>query len=154
MKRTIVIALAILSLAGCAERRNPSLPPALTPDQTAAEYRTEAATLELAPGWTWPADPVAAKAPDGDGNVYEPGFGKQAADHYWFCSWSSRVLDPATSDADRKAALDNMVKIKQKYYYLTALEADTKSYVDSLLSSTQLGDYAPLKNDFELNCGH
>jgi len=153
MKRTIAIAFALLSLAACTETRNPSLPPALTAEQTTAEYRAEAATLQLAPGWSWPSQPVPAKAPDGNDNVYEPGFGKQAADYYWYCSWSSRVLDPATSDADRKSALDNVVQIKGKYYYLTALADDSKPYLDGVLNSSLLGDYAPLKNDFELNCG-
>jgi len=153
MKRTLALAAVLLSLAACGETRNPSLPPALTADQTTAEYRAEAATLELAPGWTWPQQPIAAKAPDGVETVYEPGFGKQAADHYWYCSWSSRVLDPAVSESDRKTALDNIVKIKEKYYYLTALVDDSKPYMESVLSSSQLGDYAPLKNDFELNCG-
>ena len=153
MKRTLALAAIILSLAGCAAKNNPSLPPALTAAQTAAEYRTEAATLQLAPGWTWPAEPIAAKAPDGNDNVYEPGFGKQAADFYWYCSWSARILDPAVTETDRKVALDNVVKIKEKYYYLTALADDSKPLMDSVLNSTQLGDYAPLKNDFELNCG-
>jgi hypothetical protein len=153
MKRTLAFAAAMLCLAGCAETKNPSLPPALTAAQTTAEYQAEAATLELAPGWSWPKEPIPAKAPDGDDNVYEPGFGKQAADYFWYCSWSARVLDPAVAGADREAALANVVRIKEKYYYITALTDDSKPYLDDVLRSTQLGDYAPLKNDFELNCG-
>jgi hypothetical protein len=97
--------------------------------------------------------PIAAKASDGNDNVFEPGFGKQAADYFWYCSWSAQILDPKVTGPDRDSALANVVKIKEKYYYLTALAADSKPYLDDVLRSTQLGDYAPLKNDFELNCG-
>jgi predicted small lipoprotein YifL len=152
MKRTLAVAVALLSLTACSAKE-PPLPPALSAAQTVAEYQAEAATLQLAPGWSWPDKPIAEKAADGVDNVYEPGFGKQAADHYWYCSWTSRVLDPAVAAEERQTALANALKIKEKYYYLTALEKDSKPYLDEVLRSGQLGDYAPLKNDFELNCG-
>lgn len=142
---------AAVTAAGCA-KKEPPLPAALTAAQTVAEYRAEAANLQLSAGWMWPGNPIPANAPDGDANVYEPGFGKQAADHYWFCSWTARTLDATLSPADHQAALAHVLAVKQTFYYTTALVPDSRTYLDTELQDAQLGDFGLLKNDFMLNC--
>lgn len=146
--------LSVAALAGCqgGSASAAKMPPALTPAQTTTEYRAEATTLTLAPGWSWPAAPIADKANDGNGIVYEPGFGRQAADFYWYCSWVDRTLDTKLASTARQQALANVLAIKTKYYYTSALDPDSRPYVDNELRNAQLGDYALLENDFQLNC--
>jgi hypothetical protein len=86
----LIIAIPIATLAA----RSHGKPTNLSPEQTTVQYRTEASSLTLAPGWNWPAFPVRDRAPDGSPVKYEDGWGKQAADQYWFCSLDQVVGAP------------------------------------------------------------
>jgi hypothetical protein len=126
----------------------------LSPDGTADEFRAEAAGLELAPGWTWPAQPVAAVADDGRGIMYEKGWGRQAADYYWYCSWASRTLDPRLAEAERRAALGHVLEVRTTYYFKTALAPVSRPAFEEILMSAEQGDVRKLRRDYELNCPH
>jgi hypothetical protein len=127
-------------------------PAALSPKQTTIEYRAEAASLRLAPGWTWRAAPVRSLAADGRGIMYEPGWGRQAADYYWYCSWTSRALDQRVGASDRRQALENVLSIRKKYYFTTALAPISRPAFDRVLSEAALGDLRGLRRDYEINC--
>lgn len=149
--RMAAVAAVVATLAGCSSEE-PAGPAALTAEQTTAEYRAEAADLKLAPGWSWPEEPIEAKAADGLGIVYEPGFGKQAADSHWFCSWADRVLDGSVPPAQREQAKKELPKIRDLNYYTDALAPESRPFFDNILESTELGDLGPLRTEFELNC--
>ena len=123
-----------------------------TPKQTTLEYRKEAATLTLAHGWRWPMTPIASKGPDGGGMMYERGFGTQAADHYWYCSWASRAIDPHTEAASRQNAVKIAVSLRDTYYFKKALAPESRPFVDNLLSRAEHGELAGLERDVALNC--
>lgn len=142
----------LLLLVGCGRSHEPPGPAALTPAQAAAEYRAEAAGLTLAPTWRWPASPIGETGPDGAGVVYEPGYGRQSADYYWFCSWASRVVAGRVTEAQRRQALDRLVGIRGTYYYTNALDPESKPFFDQVLTSATLGDLSALRRDVQLNC--
>jgi hypothetical protein len=119
---------------------------------TTREYRAEATSLRLAPGWRWPVSPVPRVASDGRGIRYEKGWGKQAADYYWYCSWTSRAVDPALSAAGRKNALEQVLSIRDKYYFTTALAPNSKPLFNQVLKKAAAGDVRALRRDYELNC--
>jgi hypothetical protein len=119
---------------------------------TAREYRTEAASLRLAPGWKWPSAPVPSVASDGRGMRYQRGWGIQAADFYWYCSWSSRVLDPRVAASGRRKALAQVLSIRTKYFFKTALAPNTKPVFDQVLRKAARGDVRSLRRNYALNC--
>ncbi|MCL6647789.1 MAG: transposase family protein [Chloroflexi bacterium] len=143
--------IVAIPIAYCAARYNPR-PTALTPQQALAEYRAEAASLTLAPDWKWPASPVPSHAPDGPATTYGKGWGRQAADSYWFCSWASRALDPKLPAAERQQAIENALSIRTKYLYTTALAPDSKRALDRLLRNAAKGDTRDLRQYYEANC--
>lgn len=145
----LLVSMGVVTACSSAE---PEGPPTLTALEATSEYLAEAKALTLAPRATWPKTPIAATAEDGVAMVYEPGFGRQAADSYWFCSWSGRALEVGVSDRDRKAAIAQLDKIRDTYFYTTALAPESKPILDKVLASTRLGDLAPLRRDHELNC--
>jgi len=123
----------------------------LTLRGTAREYRTEAASLKLAPGWAWPSAPVPPRAPDGRRMQYEKGWGTQAADFYWYCSWSSRAINRRVSASDRQNALGHVLSIREKYFF-TALAPNTKPVFDQVLELAAHGDVQALRRSYKLNC--
>lgn len=125
---------------------------ALSPEETLEEYRIEAESLTLAPGWEWPESPVLSKAPDGNDIMYERGWGKQEADFYWFCSWISRTIDPQLSKTEQQKALKNVLSIRTKYFYTTALADESKPFFDQMLQKASDGNMEDLKEYYELNC--
>jgi hypothetical protein len=125
---------------------------ALSPKQTTRDFRVEAASLRLAPGWRWPAAPILSVAPDGRGINYEKGYGNQAADYYWYCSWASRLTNSKISGSARRAALENVLSIRDKYYYTTSLASVSKPAFDRVLTSAEEGDLRGLRRDVRLNC--
>ncbi|HLN63817.1 MAG TPA: hypothetical protein VK464_20035 [Symbiobacteriaceae bacterium] len=125
---------------------------ALTPERATAEYRTEAASLTLAPGWTWPSSPIPTRAPDGNEVRYEKGFGTQAADFYWFCSWASRALDPQLPEAEGQQALKNLPSIRTKYWYTKSLVAVSKPDFDQMMNEAVAGNLSDMRRFYELNC--
>lgn len=154
LARNLVVAAClagVAALTSCGGDEPPG-PPALSAADAEAEYRTEAATLTLAPGWSWPEEPVQATASDGLAMVYEPGYGKQAADYHWFCSWSDRTLDGTLPKAQRDKAAKQLPGIRRLYYYTDALPVESRPFIDEVLRSVALGDLARLQNDFRLNC--
>ncbi len=144
----LLMAMTILA-ASCTEGASQG-PAYLTAAETADEYRAEAAGLDLAPGFGWPATPILGTAPDGAAMVYEPGFGRQAANHYWYCTWARTAV---TADAaQRDVALAEAMKIKDMYYYTDALAFESRPFFDQVLASAELGDLSGLSNDVNLNC--
>ncbi|QYR23763.1 hypothetical protein KZ483_13230 [Paenibacillus sp. sptzw28] len=123
----------------------------MTPKQIMVEYRTEAASLTLAPGWKWPDSPVSSHAPDGRDFMYQKGWGKQAADLYWFCSWASRAVNPQLPEAGRQQALEHVLSIRTKYFYTTALAADSKPGFDQMLRNAADGKMDDLRGYYESN---
>jgi hypothetical protein len=122
------------------------------PKQTTLEYRGEAAKLTLAPGWRWPSNPIASKAPDHRGMMYERGFGIQAADHYWYCSWASRAVDMRLAPSVRRRAVTVAVSLEDTYYFKRALAPDSRPFVSAFLARAKKGQLAGLKRDVVLNC--
>ncbi len=147
----LLLALATTALGACSAQEG-AQPDALTPHQATAEYRAEAAHLTLAPHWRWPATPIESTSPDGSGNVFQPGFGKQAADHYWYCSWSHRAVDPAVTPRQRGAALRQAVRLRTTYYFTEALAEDSRPIMQNTLDTAKLGDLSLLLRDVRLNC--
>ena len=125
---------------------------ALSLQGTTREYRAEAASLRLAPGWTWPRAPVRRKAADGRGVRYERGWGTQAADYYWYCSWASRAIDPRVGASERRSALEQVLAIRDKYFFKTALAPVSRPAFDQVLEQAKRGDVRGLRRDYELNC--
>lgn len=123
-----------------------------TPKQARAEYRAEAASLTLAPGWRWPATPIPSTAPDGRGMMYEVGFGRQAADRYWYCSWATRAVDARVGPSARRQAVATAVSLRDTYYFKKALAPESRPFVDDLLARAQRGDLSGLRRDVRLNC--
>lgn len=71
-------------MAACANGTQPQYGNA---KRAIAEYRDEAGQLQLAPGWTWPADLADYKdVVDGDEIKYEINIGRVDAAWYWHCS--------------------------------------------------------------------
>ncbi|WP_347350319.1 hypothetical protein [Intrasporangium sp.] len=150
----LVVSLAgVLALTACSAGE-PQGPPTLTAAEATQEYLTEAGQLTLAPDSSWPSQPIAGTAEDGIPMIYEPGFGRQAADSFWFCSWSGRALDVAVTESDRQAAIAELDKIRTTYFYTKALAPESRPILDKVLDSTRLGDLTPLRNDHEMNCPH
>jgi hypothetical protein len=131
-------------------------PIALSPKQALVEYRTEAMSLKLAPGWKWPDSPVPTHDPNGQDVMYQKGWGKQAADLYWFCSWASRAVNPQLPEAERQQALENVLSIRTKYFYTTSLAAASKPSFDRMLQNAAHGNMNDLRGFYEVNCpkGH
>jgi hypothetical protein len=154
-KRTLLaaagIAIASVTTASCSSEE-PKGPPTLTAEEATQEYRAEARSLKLAPGAEWPVNPIQSIAEDGVPMIYEPGFGKQAADSHWFCSWSAKALETDATDAQRADAVAELEKIRTTYFYTRALAPESRPVLDKVLASTQLGDFGPLRRDHGLNC--
>ena len=125
---------------------------ALSLQGTTREYRAEAASLRLAPGWTWPRAPVRRTAADGRAVRYERGWGTQAADYYWYCSWANRALDRNVGASERRDALGHVLDIRDKYFFETALAPVSKPAFDQVLKSAAADDLRGLRRDYELNC--
>jgi hypothetical protein len=119
--------------------------------QATTEYFAEAAHLTLASGFRWPANPL-PNSQDGSPKMYEVGFGRQAADRYWFCSWArTAVTAPAASQTQRHA-IGQLVKVKRLYYYTTALVPQSRPLLSTELARAAAGKLANLRTDVSLNC--
>ncbi|HET6915264.1 MAG TPA: hypothetical protein VJP41_00615 [Gaiellaceae bacterium] len=148
----IAVVSAVPAAVYTATRTNAGRFVAYTPKETTREYRAEAASLTLAPGWRWPSVPIASKGPDGRGMMYQRGFGTQAADHYWYCSWASRALDTHIKAAARRRAITMAASLRGTYYFKTALAPDSRPFVDNFLTRAERGHLAGLRRDVALNC--
>lgn len=129
-------------------------PTALSPKQTVVEYRKEESSLMLAPGWKWPGYPVRSHGPNGQDIVYQEGWGKQAADLYWFCSWTGRAVNPKLSETERQQALKKLPLIQTKYFYTTSLVPVSKPPFNQMLRSAEDGNLKSLRGFYEANCSN
>ncbi|QNE17534.1 hypothetical protein F1D05_05940 [Kribbella qitaiheensis] len=148
-------AVLFLTLAGCSQSpaAGAGKTDGLKVGDMISEYRAEAATLKLADGWGWPGDQsFLAKTEDGHNVVYQPGFGRQAADRRWYCSWVSKALAGGATSKDREGALAEALKVRQTYYYTTSLQAESRTFFEDVLRRASLGDLAPIAGDFQQNC--
>ncbi|NEA35149.1 hypothetical protein [Streptomyces sp. SID13031] len=145
--------MLLLTLSGCGGSADSDTAgqDGLKVTEMISEYRAEAATLKLADGWQWPADKsFMAKTDDGHDVVYQRGFGRQAADRRWYCSWVGKALAGDTKSTG--GALAEALKIRETYYYTTALQAESKTFFEDVLRRASLGDLGPIANDFQQNC--
>jgi hypothetical protein len=127
--------------------------PSLTAAQVLVEYRRERRSLVLAPGWHWHRHPsIATVGPDGDPMYYELGYGRAAADHHWFCSWTQRLVSTAPGSSQRDRAYSTLRRVRRLFYYRVALVPMDRHVLDGLLERVGRGDVAPIARDFALNC--
>ncbi|GAA2774773.1 hypothetical protein GCM10010440_76980 [Kitasatospora cinereorecta] len=149
----VLFAAAVLCTS-CSSSGHPAQQPdAITADQTAVEYKAEAARLVLSPGWSWPADPTpTAKGPDGAPQLYQRGWGTTRADTFWYCSWQRRYLDPAVAPTDRDAALSQLKKVRDTHFYQADLLPADQKILDDQLSHAGLGDTTDMQNNVDVNC--
>lgn len=103
-----------------------------------AEYRNEARSLKLAPGWHWPA-----KLPFDNNSGYGKGAGTSRADEYWFCSWAHRALSPSLSPKTRRRALEQLPKLRDTYAYEHYIP-DTRTSADAMIDKALRGDTSEL----------
>ncbi len=140
--------LLVAGLAGCASAPDP--PTYSVADVTTDEYHAEADRLELAPGWSWPADPIPATY-RGDEIRYEEGYGTQAADQYWFCSWAQQALAAPADSPARGEAVARLVELRDTYYF-EVLHPQSKPYVERELSLAEQGRLRLVRTDVAQNC--
>lgn len=126
----------------------------VTSDEAVTEYREEAKTLSaLAPGWKWPSDVgFPSKMDDGVETRYQRGFGAKEADYYWYCSWSSRAVSATATEADRKKAVDQIMRVRDTRFYNDSLQDSSRAVFERILKQASLGDMGPLSEDFAANC--
>jgi hypothetical protein len=125
----------------------------LTPQQTIEEFKKEASSIKLAPGWKWPdKPPIPSKSPDGSEVRFERGYGKSQANVYWFCSWIDRAMDSKLSEGEHQKALKTAFAIRSKYFYTSTLTPDSKAGFDQMLQNAEHGNTDEMKQFFELNC--
>ncbi|HEY3002685.1 MAG TPA: hypothetical protein VGJ44_10050 [Kribbellaceae bacterium] len=146
-----LLAGASLLLNACAaqqpEVKHPTYSSA---DVATAEYRAEAAGLTLAPDWTWPQEPIPSTY-QGDEVRYEKGYGKQAADQYWFCSWAVRAVEGRPGSRQRAEAVRQLQTLTSKYYF-EVLNPQSRPYALKELQTAREGDLGLVQRDIEQNC--
>jgi hypothetical protein len=114
------------------------------------EYAKEAATLQLPAQHSWPQHPMRASE-GGTPDWYQVGYGRQAADRFWFCSWASVAV--GTADAKlRHDAVETLQGMLRLYYYTVALDAPSRPQPATELATAQRGNLAALSNDLQRNC--
>jgi hypothetical protein len=114
------------------------------------EYRDEAAGLTLAPGWSWPEEPIPATY-QGSEVRYELGYGTQAADQFWFCTWAVRAVEARPASADRIDAVRRLQVFRDMYYF-KVLNEKSRPYVDQELRRALAGELDLVRTDVEANC--
>jgi hypothetical protein len=143
----LVAAALLLSACGKPADKHPTYSSA---DVATVEYRAEAAVLTLAPGWSWPDKPIPSTY-QGDEVRYETGYGKQAADQYWFCSWAVRAVERPAGTKERAEAVRQLQTLTTKYYF-AVLNPQSRPYVLKELQTARAGDLALVQRDIEQNC--
>lgn len=149
LRRVVIAMIVAAALTACGSTK-PT--PWLTADQTAAEYFDEAHKLTLAPGWEWPAvQRYESVGPDGHQVVYEKNAGRVDAAWYWHCSWG-RAFFAATTNAEREAALAEVLRLPQSAFYKFGLEQQDRLRRDKVLEQAAAGDTTTLLSVIEQNC--
>lgn len=157
MKRclwTLAAGLAVTLCAACSPMSGTSSgPAAIKSAQVAAEYRKEAKTLDLAPGWQWPRNPAPpTKASDGHDIVYQPGFGVVTADHYWYCTWEEEYLKPGLTREKSKSVYSVLKSVHHKALYEKGVASRDRAYFDKELRQAGAGDTLLMQKDVAVNC--
>ncbi|WKU07264.1 hypothetical protein [Micromonospora sp. HUAS LYJ1] len=120
--------------------------------QVAAEYRDEAKVLRLAPGWSWPTElNYPDKDEDGNNQLYEVNTGRVEAAWYWHCSWARTFLSE-TNPTQRKAALMNVLEIRESAFYRWGSDDVERRRNDQMLSDVKTGNTEFFEQTIKLNC--
>lgn len=122
------------------------LPPALA----TREYFGEARRLALSPGITWPTRPL-RYASGGSPVFYQRGFGRQAADFYWFCSWA-RVAAGGGHQVQRAQAMLLLPEIKNLPYFTATLSHAGRAFLARAVGRAERGSEQALRTEIRLNC--
>lgn len=163
MRRTLAVAVALGALGvtstGCGS--DPATPvlttvivngePYVTPAEASLQYRLEEGRFRLEPSWRWPGRPV-KDVIDGHHMMYQLGFGTQAADWYWFCSWATEAVSPRTPQESRTADVRRLSAIRSTYYFRVALVPRSRPLLSRQLHLASLGRLQSLRRDVRLNC--
>jgi hypothetical protein len=163
LMRVALITLTLFVIIGCGQTTTAPKHPSsgsplrsgkhyVSPMQATNEYFEETSRLTLAPGWKWPARPIGGVMPNGDRVMYEQGYGRQAADRFWFCSWAATATAARPDSARRHRALLRAFGIRKLYYYTTSLQGISKAYFKRELTAARRGRLSVLKKDVALNC--
>ncbi|MGA9858739.1 MAG: hypothetical protein WBQ18_12820 [Solirubrobacteraceae bacterium] len=151
--------LAAIVVGGCAARSvpNSSATYRVIGGETYApaplatsEYVREAASLVLPVGDHWPATPVRLSEAGG-ADWYGIGYGRQAADRYWFCRWSSLAVTTRSNEV-RNRAVSRLMAIFKLYYCVHALDAPSRPPLVAEMHQAQRGDLSALRTDVRQNC--
>ncbi len=149
-----LLAAASVLMSACAQpnaaQSKAEQPTYSSADVATVEYRAEAAGLTLAPGWTWPGEPIPSTY-QGSEIRYEKGYGKQAADQYWFCSWAVRAVESRPGTKERAEAVRQFQTLPSKYYF-EVLNDHSKPYVLKELRMAREGNLDLVQRDIEQNC--
>jgi hypothetical protein len=145
-----LLVAASLLLNACVQQAGVKHPTYSRSDVAIGEYRDEATRLRLAPGWTWPKTPIPSTY-RGSEVRYEKGYGTQAADHFWFCSWAAQALETRPETEERAVAVDQLQTLRSKYYF-EVLNTKSKPYVERELKRARGGNLDLVQRDVELNC--
>jgi len=153
MAIAIAVALSAGALYWTPARAGRSGPagPGMTAQQVAAEYRSEAQSLELAPGWQWPVDVTPrAQGPDGSPMLYQAGYGVGHADLYWFYTWASTAVSSREPAAARAAALRQLPHVYSTALFTRGLITDP-SYYRQMIDAALKGDTTRLQEFVRAN---
>ncbi|MFT4011506.1 MAG: hypothetical protein QM655_15835 [Nocardioidaceae bacterium] len=150
----VVAVAATTKVAGCGRTQESSSQlAAISPSAAVGEYQAEEKTLTLAPGTGWPASVAfATTGPDGRGMLYQIGYGTSRADHYWYCSWESALIQAEPSSDAAGVARRQLVTIRDKHMYQADVIPPDRPYFNKVLNTALEGNLRLMKRDVRLNC--
>ncbi|MCW2791127.1 MAG: hypothetical protein JWO76_225 [Nocardioides sp.] len=126
---------------------------AVTPASAVREYHAEQVHLELAPRWAWPEHVAfATSGPDGAPMLYQRGYGTTQADHYWYCSWESRMVRSDLGASSRARATEQLRAVRSTHLYVEDVIAVDRPYFNRVLDTALAGDLRLMRRDVRLNC--
>lgn len=116
----------------------------LTAAEAAAQFREEARTLTLAPGWEWPEKEYTDEE-DGTPHTYGAHMGRVDAGLFWYCTWADRALSPDLSEEERADAAETLLEFRDTAAYTKGVVKEDRQIYDSILDKAALGDYSELQ---------
>ncbi|MDI6106030.1 hypothetical protein QLQ12_46445 [Actinoplanes sp. NEAU-A12] len=144
--------LAALVTAGCQASPTPDEAQWISAEQATLEYKDEARKLALAPGWEWPQGrQYESHASDGNEINYGVNTGRVDAAWYWHCTWARNYFS-ATSTAERGAAFQQVLRLKESAFYHYGLVSEDKGPRDRVLALAESGETEQLRDTIEANC--
>jgi hypothetical protein len=143
---TPLVAIALTGLFTSACSTSNSVSAGLTPQRTHAMAISEERHLSLPAGASWPTI-VFQK-----GVVYQAGNGQNRVDQIWFCDWSKSLLSDSPSSFAFTVALSRIEVMRLTYMYRVDMDSGSKSNINHLVASAQLGDTGPLASYVQVNC--